>query len=373
MTASHDSAAPARARRLGPADLPLTVPLIDGETVFSFTARTAAANGFDAARLLKALRVGRTVVPAGLRPQETDLRLTSAALERLAHLVGRTIDELRQVLPAVRPDRLLDGEDARIAIGSWPRVPGRTPLPACPLCMEDSAWLEADGRRWTPCPCGRRWMAGDDGGYLVDTTALPELGRALRDHRALFDRLGYAGDALVADAHQVALWWWVNRQVAHRQWREREDALGLARHRRRAAPVVVYPEAVRLAEAMDRWEQQRAGRRADPQAWLALVGRRLDAPAISGGGREAEPLWHWLALHPFPASGSERWAQLPELHHHPRHRAVFAANSCLRWTYGRPLTTVEELCPYCGGDAATCLWAPADDCPARLGVDGAGR
>ncbi|MET7905848.1 hypothetical protein ABZS86_32060 [Streptomyces sp. NPDC005355] len=47
-------------------------------------------------------------------------------------------------------------------------------------------------------------MAGDDGGYLINTGPLPDLGRALLRHRALDHRLGPAGDALVADARQAA-------------------------------------------------------------------------------------------------------------------------------------------------------------------------
>ncbi|MET8178643.1 hypothetical protein [Streptomyces sp. NPDC005336] len=88
-------------------------------------------------------------------------------------------------------------------------------------------------------------MAGDDGGYLIDTGPLPDLGRALLRHRALDHRLGPAGDALVADARQVTLWWWQSKQVARQLWRAREDALPLGPRlrRRQAAPAVVYPEA----------------------------------------------------------------------------------------------------------------------------------
>ncbi|MEU6235398.1 TniQ family protein [Kitasatospora sp. NPDC047058] len=353
---------------LRPADLPLQVPLIDGETLLSFTVRTAAANGLDTARLLKALHAGRANFPAGPQPQKLEARLTAAALERLARLTGRTTDELQPVLPGACPGRLLDGQVAAVRLDPWTDEPGQAPLPACPLCMEEGAWLEAPGHRWLPCPCGRRWLAGDDDGYLIDTTPLPDLGRALARHRALFDRLGYAGDALVADAHQVTLWWWVSRQVAHDTWRTREDALGFARHRRRAAPAVVYPEALQLAEAMDRWEQQRGSRRSDEQAWLTHVAQKLGTPGIADGGREAEPLRHWLTLHPAATSAADRWEQLPTLHHHPHHSRLFAVNSCLRWTYGRPLTTVEAVCPHCHGRAATCLWAPADDCPQKPGA-----
>jgi hypothetical protein len=44
--------------------------------------------------------------------------------------------------------------------------------------------------------------------------------------------------------------WWAGKQVAADTWRGREDAVDFARRRRAAAPAVVYPEALVLAEAM---------------------------------------------------------------------------------------------------------------------------
>lgn len=232
------------------ADLPIRVPLIHGETVASYLTRTATANGLDLPALLGALDDALDLPADGLDPQREEVRLPAEALDRLAALVDRNPGQLSRALPSAHPDRLAEAE--AVHVEPWPDELGAAPLPACPLCMEPGAWLVADGHRWRPCPCGRRWMAGDDGGYLVDTGPVPELGRALHRHRELVHRLGPVGDALLADAHQVMLWWWVSiprRRGPGRElgkgvadvWHHREDTLGMTRHRRRAAPVVVYP------------------------------------------------------------------------------------------------------------------------------------
>ncbi|MFZ4138809.1 TniQ family protein [Streptomyces koyangensis] len=156
-------------------DLPIRVPLIPGETTLSYLSRTAAANGLDLPALLGAL--DGLDLPAGtLDPQREEVLLPAEALDRLAVLVDRDPDQLTRALPSTHPDRVAAVQAPRIE--PWPDELAAAPLPACPLCMEPGAWLAATGHRWRPCPCGRRWLAGDDGGYLVDTGPVPELGRA---------------------------------------------------------------------------------------------------------------------------------------------------------------------------------------------------
>lgn len=172
----------------------------------------------------------------------------------------------------------------------------------------------------------------------------------------------------------MTLWWWASKQAARDLWRAREDALpvGPKLRRRQAAPAVVYPEAVALAEAMNQWEERRGKADASQQDWLADVADRFGEPGIVAS-RESEPLLHWLELHPHEpgrkAPGrtkpERRWAQLPGLHHRPDDRGPFQANSCLGWVYGKPLTSTSEICPYCDGRAPSCRWVPAPDCPER--------
>lgn len=355
-------------------DLPLRVPLIHGETTLSFLTRTGGANGLPVEQLLRALHRGRPRLSQGLAPGMTEAFLTSGAVQLLAGLVERPEEQLERALPHLAPEHRLEASTARLQLVLWPQGSGQRPLPACPLCMEAGAWLVAHGHRWRPCGCGRRWMAGDDGGYLIDTGPVPELSRALQRHRGLDHRLGPVGDALVSDAHQVTLWWWVHREVAHQTWREREDALGFARGRRRAAPVVVYPEAVQLAELMWEWEQRRTKPGASMKAWQTWVKRvaaELGIEDISGG-REGTPLSYWAEQH-HPAAkppmgkgrsaAERRWACLPALHRPlGGDRGLFRITSCLRWVYGLPLTSTVEVCPRCGGRALSCRWVPAADC-----------
>ena len=373
--ATGTGAAPARARTaakpLRAEDLPIRVPLIHGETTASLLLRTATANGAELNRLIKALHHGRLTLPkAGVEPQWQEVLMSAASADRLATLLGRTVDQLQRALPSLRVPRLLDESAAAVSLKSWTRAIGSGPLKACPLCMEEGAWLVADGRRWRPCPCGRRWMGGDEGGYVLDTGPLPDLSRALVQHRALDHRLGPAGDALVADAHQVALWWWINNEVAHEAWREREDTLGCSKHRRRAAPTVVYPETMVLAEAMSQWEQQRHQDDAAPAKWLEELAARFEVPAIADG-RERKPLNYWLQLHPAGAGASgstaaeRRWEQLPPLHHRPAEPGPWQAVSCLRWVFRLPLTSTTEVCPHCNGRDLSCLWVPSADCLKR--------
>ncbi|MFF5688869.1 hypothetical protein ACFY73_29980 [Streptomyces albidoflavus] len=348
-------------------DLPIRVPLIHGETTGSFLARTATANGLPLPALLDELGDGYELPDDGLSPGREEVDLPAEALARLVLLVDRDADQLARALPGLTPDRIAETEAGRIT--PWPQEPGAAPLPACPLCMEPGAWLVAHGHRWRPCGCGRRWMAGDDGGYLVDTGPLPELGRALKRHRALAHRLGPTGDALLADAHQVALWWWVSGQVGAKVWREREDTLRLTRHRRRAAPVVVYPEAVTLAEAMWAWEEKRRRPGASAEEWVEGLGRQL-APTGVISRRERAPLTYWLEQHRTePANkpvgrttADRRWNRLPDLHQRPTESGLLRAPSCLMWVYGLPLTETSAVCPQCDGRAASCRWVPYAGC-----------
>lgn len=359
------------------AELPLRVPLIHGETNLSYLLRTATANGLGVGPLLDTLAGRALELPDdGLSPQRDEVRLSPAVLDRLATLVEREPEQLARALPGAHPVRL--AETAQL--DAWPGGFGSSPLPACPLCMEPGAWLSADGHRWRPCPCGRRWLAGDDGGYLVDTGPVPELGRALHRHRELVHRLGPVGDALLADAHQVMLWWWVSlprRRGPGRKpgkgvadvWHGREDTLGMTRHRRRAAPVVVYPEAVTLAELMWKWEERRRKRGAAAEAWVEDVVAQL-VPAGTLSRQERAPLDYWLEQHrPEPAgkpkgrtAADRRWNRLPALHQRPTEPGPFRAPSCLMWVYGLPLTSTTAVCPRCNGRAPSCRWVPYPGC-----------
>ncbi|MFI5867714.1 TniQ family protein [Streptomyces sp. NPDC051546] len=346
-------------------DLPIRVPLIHGETTASYLARTSIANGLPLPVLLAAL--GDAPLPdEGLMPEREEILLSAQALARLAALVEREPDQLARALPGAHAGRLV----CELHLEPWPRDLAALPLPACPLCMEPGAWLAAEGHRWRPCGCGRRWMAGDDGGYLIDTGPVPELGRALAQHRELVHRLGPVGDALVADAHQVMLWWWVSGQFSAEAWHAREDTLGMSRHRRRAAPAAVYPEAVAVAELMWKWEERRRRPGASFEGWVESVERLSPAGALAK--RERVPLKYWLEQHrpespgkpKGPTAVERRWNRLPDLHQRqpPTDHGPFRTPSCLMWVYGLPLTETTTVCPRCNGRAPSCRWVAYPGC-----------
>ncbi|KOG86012.1 hypothetical protein ADK38_33435, partial [Streptomyces varsoviensis] len=125
-------------------DLPIRVPLIQGETLASFLIRTSTANGLPVDTLLGALVEGAPELPDdGLMPQREEVRLPAEGLAQLAALVGREPEQLARALPGVRPGGLVDAP----TVEPWPRDLGAPPLPACPLCMEPGAWLAAEGHR----------------------------------------------------------------------------------------------------------------------------------------------------------------------------------------------------------------------------------
>ncbi|MCZ4120246.1 hypothetical protein [Streptomyces sp. H39-S7] len=174
-------------------------------------------------------------------------------------------------------------------------------------------------------------------------------------------RTGLYGRALMADALQIAVYWWQCRQMGSRGvWAARQDTLGVSRSALWAVPLVVYPEAVVVAEAMAVRERQRALGRSfaggpagwTTGRWVEWVGARLEMrEEMAQGGHRA--LEAWLMLHrntvpvverqaaPAPPAGY-RSVPLRMLEPH-RSVAAFGALeqvSCLPWRLGSPMTSV---------------------------------
>ncbi|MFJ3981332.1 TniQ family protein [Streptomyces fungicidicus] len=84
--------------------LPVRIGFLRAETNGSYLQRLAQANGLQIAELLNRLGSG----PAQpVQPDEAELYLSAAALERLSHLSGRSVGCLRQVLRCVREEFVL--------------------------------------------------------------------------------------------------------------------------------------------------------------------------------------------------------------------------------------------------------------------------
>jgi hypothetical protein len=115
-------------------------------------------------------------------------------------------------------------------------------------------------------------------------------------------RFKSAGEELFADAFQAMYQWWTYAPDTlvwvHRAW-----AAGLEARSARAVPLVVFPEAVKLAWLMLRFEQ--AGRRTpqDRARWLARVQHQAQGWDIDfSAGRNA--LLQWLERHSRPAAAA---------------------------------------------------------------------
>ncbi|OAH09933.1 hypothetical protein STSP_66980 [Streptomyces jeddahensis] len=227
--------------------------MVQGESNASYLARTATANGLELPRLLKALHQERLPRNAAdVLPARQEVMVSAEAMARLSGLVERDGEQLQRSLPGLQAEKLLDAAAGTVRIIAWPKEPGAAPLKACPLCVEEGAWLVAAGRRWRPCGCGRRWQCGDDGGISSTPHRSPTshtLSSGTGPSTTAWDRPGTrswptrTGDAVVVGLQ-------ASRPGGVAGAGER-TAVGPRLRRRQAAPAVVYPEAVDLAEAMD--------------------------------------------------------------------------------------------------------------------------
>ncbi|MFJ1568721.1 TniQ family protein [Streptomyces erythrochromogenes] len=334
--------------------LPLSVRLVAGESVASFIGRLAAANGLRAADVVGYVGGTRREID----PQAVEVRLGEAAIEDLSVLAGRTVDQLRRSLPTVR--RPVHGSAVRVVV--WPQ--GHGVVQQCELCCRAAgdgppAWLVAV-QAFDVCRRHARWLGCAGSHSQMSLAGLPEVVLAHERRRRFERRVGPYGQALLADAFQVAVYWWSCFQMASTDgWARREAVLGLTRRRLWAVPIVVYPEVVTLAEAMAVRERQRCyGRAFDGQTtrwhtgrWSRWVGERLGlSEELAAGGERALHLWLMAHRNSVPVvarlTGSPpppgyRAQQMRALAPHQRLvEGPWEQMSCLPWRLGEPMTSV---------------------------------
>lgn len=339
---------------MGPSGaLPLQVPLVAGESVASFIGRLAAANGLRAADVLGYVGGARREVD----PQAVEIRLGAVALEALAVLAGRSVEQLRRVLPTTGR---AGGQPVRVV--AWTR--GQGVLQQCCICSRARcdaapAWL-VSAQQFDVCVRHGRWLGCAGSRSQLSLAELPEVVDAHERRRRFERRVGPYGHALLADAFQVAVYWWqCGQMAASGRWARREAALGLTRRRLWAVPIVVYPEVVTVAEAMAVRERQRCyGRGFDGQTtrwhtgrWARWVGERLRlSEELAAGGERALNLWLMahrnstpvvarLAGEPPPPGYREQQMQPLEPHRHLS-GGRWEEVSCLPWRLGEPMTSV---------------------------------
>lgn len=317
---------------LGPnRPLPVRVRPVGGESTGSFVRRLGRANGLNLASFLDRVGQGEWSGKAPqdpeqveLYPQHAEMKVNAAGRNYLSVLSGLDVELLTWALPSLADDFLLPG--AGPAVWQWPWLAeGGHLVPWCASCghrrqISERVWLmSADS--WQLCSRHLQWT--DDSRSVdplaVSVSRLPECVTAGRDRQRLQVRFRSAGEELFADAHHVMNKWWSHAPDTL-VWVQRAWTAGLPDRSARAVPLVVFPEAVKLAWLMLRFEQ--AGERT-PQGrakWLARVQHQAglwDVPFAAG----ENALLQWLERHSRPAAAGAQEAMtgrrriaLAELH-----------------------------------------------------------
>jgi hypothetical protein len=342
------------------APLPRRVVPIHGETLASYLWRLAERNGMAFEELARHIGGPRTIGQAD--PQVEEVRLGPVAQQRLAQVSGRSVGQLERALPSWAHSRISARARRQVQIEAWPL--DQAPVQACALCVaghsERPVW-RVSGEQWAVCTRHGRWTGTAGGRFQVGLSELPEVVDAQVRRVRLERRTGMYARALMADAQQVAVYWWQCRQMGARGvWRRRQDMLGVDRSALWAVPLVVYPEAVIVAEAMAVRERQRAMGRSfaggpagwTTGRWVAWVGERLGmAGEMAEGGHRA--LEAWLMAHRNTVPVVERLARqegravarsvplaLMEPHRVIPSDGPLEQASCLPWRLGSPMTSV---------------------------------
>ncbi|MER7179510.1 hypothetical protein ABT404_08495, partial [Streptomyces hyaluromycini] len=261
------------ARRLGLSKL----AFIGGESTGSYTQRLADLNTIPYDEFWHMLGVPLRKGGVVGDPLCSDGYLNRAALERLAVMSNRPVAQLQFALPNLRSHRLVEGDGPPVWDWPWDGR-GCFLVRVCALCAQTKgtspqAYLASDAT-WNVCARHGRWLDNrrEAEARAIDLTALPEVVQAHRLRLQLERRLGAGGRAMFADAYALASCWWNIPALNPPVWQARRRVLGRAgRDELRVAPLLFYPEAVQLAQALAARERRRLRRtltEEEDDSWL---------------------------------------------------------------------------------------------------------
>ncbi|MFL9684764.1 TniQ family protein [Streptomyces sp. KL110A] len=290
--------------------LPMRVLPLPGESTGSFVNRLAHANGLGLADFLQRVGLGtgsssQDAARVAKYPQCTEMYVNGPGLEYLAMLAGEPAAVLRRVLPGLAPRHRLPGEGD--AVWKWPWLPPEGHLVrCCTRCAEargvrESAWwLMPDS--WRVCARHSRWCDDSRTGPLdgLSLTELPEVVEAHLERGRLQRQFGRSGEELFADAFQVAAEWWRTMPTVLR-WVHRAWACDLEDRSARVMPLVIYPEAARLARLMVKFEQSDLRDTDARTRWLGDAEALMDSWELDVQAGQG-PLLDWLHRHRAPAN-----------------------------------------------------------------------
>lgn len=320
---------------LGPnRPLPVRLRPVGGESTGSFVRRLGRANGLYLASFLD--RVGQGEAPQDPQqveqyPQYTEMKVNAAGRSYLSVLSGLDVEVLTGALPSLADDLLLPGTG--LAVWQWPWLAeGGHLVPWCTSCghrrqISERVWLMSTDS-WQLCSRHLKWTddSRSSGPQAVSVDRLAECVTAQRDRQRLQVRFKSAGEELFADACQVMYQWWSHAPDTL-VWVQRAWTAGLEARSARAVPLVVFPEAVKLAWLMLRFEQAGLRTPQDRARWLVRVQHQADLWDVDfAAGKKA--LLQWLERHSRPAASSAQAATtrrhqlaLAERHHRIAARA----------------------------------------------------
>jgi hypothetical protein len=352
---ARKSAARRRAWRT-PERLPRQARLIAGESTGSLLGRLSQLNHMPLDDLMGLVGEGGKA----MQPRYTEVYLNPGALERLAALTAHGPEVLQRALPSLAPHRLLEAGPE--PVWRWPQWEAKDVflVRACDLCAaarrHPSDVYLVSVTRWRVCARHHRWLDNlrEDGATWLPLRNVPEVVRAQRDRVMLERRLGAGGRALFADALHIAAFWWNIPSLSPPVWEARGRLLGEeVGGDLRLAPLVSYPETMRLAWMLAARERRRLRGTLNTehnQAWLDDVGEMLDEWQMPAALALA-PVGIWMQHHGMPPlhrSSSRptqgKWRRLPASlpHEGAPSDTHLERLTCLPWQFGDEPPEADE-------------------------------
>ncbi|HEX4102492.1 MAG TPA: TniQ family protein [Pseudonocardiaceae bacterium] len=291
--------------------LPVRVRPVRGETLVSYTFRLATANDLDRPTILLRALGEPTVSLFQSMVDNYDVVLNQHALRRLETFTGIPAQRLRMSLPAL--DRT-DAPPAGIPATRPHRCQSlRTPCDGCAARLPDHPNIVVRTLHFPQiCPRHRRWIDTDQNQpHQVSLTGAPDIITAHRRYTRLRVSVGDNDwtHQQLRQATSIAMVWatrsHLNSPKLHASWTARAAALGGSHDPRQPSPLLVFPEAVALAEILCDlpWRRHVAMVEHDWDLtdFYRRIGRRLSQPRAFVGAirylNNHEPLRTWIATH----------------------------------------------------------------------------